>query len=226
MNDEHQALNPAYTGEREDIVQHVPEDAHRVLDVGCSVGVLGAGIKAARTQPIEVTGIELDPVMAEIARERLDRVIVGDVDQLDVSSQFEEGYFDCIVFADVLEHLKDPWQTLRDSTHCLRPGGTVIACLPNVRHYSTIVSLLLLGRWPYRDRGIHDRTHLRFFTRKNMVALFDVAGLEIDGVSAKYRLIEHPHKLNKYARYLALPGLRDLLTFQYILTATRPDASH
>ena len=74
-----------------------------------------------------------------------------------------------------------------------------------------------------RDRGIHDRTHLRFFTRRNVVELFRSAGLEIESVDAKYRLVERPHRINRFAKYFALPGLRGFLAFQYLVTA-RPAA--
>jgi predicted RNA methylase len=96
----------AYESVRDEIVELVPERARRVLDLGCSNGWLAAALK--ERGPVEVVGIEREPAYAAVARERCDRVVVGDVQ--DVPSDL--GRFDCLVAADVLEHLVDPWSAL------------------------------------------------------------------------------------------------------------------
>lgn len=213
------AHNPSYVGPRDDILALVPAGARRVLDVGCSVGTLGDAIK--RRNGAWVTGVEMDPEMAELARSRLDRVVVGDVEALDLEACSEGTPFDCICLADVLEHLRDPWRVLAELTEGLVPGGTVVASIPNIRHYSTLASLLFRGYWPYRERGIHDRTHLRFFTLRNIRELFSGAGLEVNRVQRKYRILERPSRINRVSRFVALPPFRDLWTFQYLVRATK-----
>jgi len=86
---------------------------------------------------------------------------------------FAPNYFDCIIFADILEHLKDPLVLLKNATSFLSDGGVIIASIPNIRHHTTIINLLFKGYWPYRERGIHDKTHLRFFTLKNIKEMIE-----------------------------------------------------
>lgn len=214
------AFNPSYVGSRDDILALVPDDARTVLDVGCSAGALGEAIK--RRQATQVWGVELDPAMARVAAGKLDRVIVTDVEGLDLAEHAGGTTFDCICFADLLEHLRDPWGLLERSVKHLSPAGTVVASIPNIRHYSTLAALLFRGYWPYRDRGIHDRTHLRFFTLRNIRELFAGAGLQIVDLRRKYRLREAPGRINRVAHWFALPGIRGLLTFQYLVRARRP----
>ncbi len=94
---------------------------------------------------------------------------------------FEEGYFDCILLADVLEHLRNPAAALKKLRGYLSDSGTVVASIPNVRFLS-VIRELAEGRWKYRNFGILDRTHLRFFTKKEMETLFRDAGFEPEGV--------------------------------------------
>lgn len=193
----------------------IPSTARVVLDVGCSIGVLGAAIKAKTGA--QVFGIELSEEMANEAVNRIDKVFVGDVADVMCQGKLDGYKFDIIVFADVLEHLADPWAVFSTATNYLQSEGTIIASIPNVRHIDTIYNLALKGYWPYRDRGIHDRTHLRFFTRRNIIELFESAGLSIIYLKTHYRLLEKPHKLNRFARFFAFPGIRNFLAFQYLI---------
>ena len=218
-------FNPSYIGPRQDIVNLIPGEVRKVLDVGCSTGVLGESIK--RKNGAEVTGIEVDEEMANVAKEKLDRVLVGDIENISLLDYFSPNYFDCIIFADVLEHLRDGWKVLAKSVNLLSENGIIIASVPNVRHYSTIFSLIFRGIWPYRERGIHDQTHLRFFTLKNIEEMFRDAALEITKIERKYRIIEKPHRYNRFSKYIAHLFLKDLLTFQYLIVARKnPARSH
>ena len=195
----------------------VPRDARRVLDVGCSTGKLGLAIK--QNTSAEVFGIELSQDMAKIASERLDKVLLGDVEEILLHNKLQGFLFDTVIFADILEHLKDPWTTLKETVNFLQPQGVVIVSIPNVRHLDTIFNLVLRGNWPYRDRGVHDRTHLRFFTRKNIVELINGSGLTIETITENFRIIERPHIINRLARLFAVPPFRDLIVFQYLVVA-------
>jgi len=213
-------FNPSYIGLRNDILNLIPFNAIKILDVGCSVGTLAEQIKSINIKR-EVVGIEKDAQMAKFAEKKMDRVIISDIEKIRLSNFFSPNHFDCVIFADVLEHLRDPWAVLVGILDITTADGLIIASVPNVRHYSTIINLLFKGFWPYRERGIHDKTHLRFFTLKNIREMFHNAGLEIISIERKYRIIEKPHRFNKLSRYFTYFFLKEFLTFQYLIKARK-----
>jgi len=164
---------------RPEVVALVPVSARSVLDVGCGAGRLGEALKAR--QGCEVVGIEYDPRAAARARDRLDRVIVGDVERLD--ADFEPGRFDAVVCGDILEHLRAPEKLLRRIHRWLRPGGAFVASVPNVRHHS-VAGSLLGGNWTYESAGLLDQDHVRFFTRRELEKLIYRAGFALDELQA------------------------------------------
>ena len=166
---------PYFKFDRPDVLAMIPTEARGVLDVGCGAGGLGASIK--ERQPATVVGIELNPVAAERARQRLDDVLTVDIEQADLPPDL--GPFDCIICADVLEHLREPQQVLRRLRRHLTPGGVLVASLPNVRNH-TVVQSLLAGNWTYESAGLLDADHVRFFTRREIEKLLFRCGFEID----------------------------------------------
>ncbi len=144
----------------------------RVLDVGCASGYLAEALGA---QGNKVSGVELDPVAAEKARPFLDRLVVGNVEELDLVGEFGPGEFDVLVFADVLEHVKDPVDVLSRARPLLAEGGYAVLSIPNVAHGSVRLSLLR-GRFDYQPLGLLDDTHLRFFTRSTLERMVVDAG--------------------------------------------------
>lgn len=214
----------AYETPRPEIAAHVPASARRVLDLGCAVGGLAALLKARG--PVEVVGVELDEGYAAAAASRCDRVVQADAEALargDLESEL--GRFGCVVAADVLEHLVDPWSALRAYARLLEPGGVAVVSLPNVAHWSTYAALAR-GSWPRRPEGIHDATHLRWFTLRDARELVEQAGLEVSGVERRPRLLWRGSRLDDVLGPLAVrvPGVRTLVTFQHVLEA-RPSAS-
>ena len=144
----------------------------KALDVGAADGFLAERLTA---QGWSVTALERDPELAARAHGRCKEVVVAD---LESAPPLLHGPFDAIVYGDVLEHLSDPGATLRALDSTLAPGGTVIVSVPNVAHLWMRLSLLA-GRFDYADRGILDRTHLRFFTRRTLLELLQGAGLRV-----------------------------------------------
>ncbi|MCP4657713.1 MAG: class I SAM-dependent methyltransferase, partial [bacterium] len=123
-----------------------------------------------------VTGVELNPVVAQEAATRLRRVIVGDVLQVEIP-----GQYDAIVATELFEHLRYPEQFLARMKSLLRPGGRIVLSVPNVGHYS-VVEDLLAGRWDYLPIGLLCYTHFRFFTRSTLedwIARADFSSWEI-----------------------------------------------
>lgn len=164
-----------YQRQRREIEPFIPLDAKKVLDVGCGQGFFGEMLKSIRD--IEVWGIELDAASAKEATRRLNNVLSGDVENN--LNALSDGYFDCIVFNDVLEHLADPWHILRIIKSKLSPQGVIVSSIPNIRYFYALREVLLDKQFPYREYGIFDRTHLRFFTYKSMIDLFNDSGYSI-----------------------------------------------
>lgn len=167
---------------RAEMMKYIPDNAGTILDIGCGDGVFGYGLKKRFNS--EVWGIEIIGPCAEKAKERLDRVMVGDIeiDEFDLPKE----YFECIICNDVLEHLKDPWSVLRRLKNNLKTNGYLIASIPNVRYYKNIKRLLLSKDWNYESYGILDFGHLRFFTQKSILSMFDECGysvITIEGIN-------------------------------------------
>jgi SAM-dependent methyltransferase len=169
-----------YVQARPEVAALVPPTCRRVLDVGCGTGQLGRLLKE---RGHHVTGVELVPEAAAEASQWLDCVATADIE---TGLPFASESFDAIVFADLLEHLIDPWRVLREATTLLAPGGVIVASVPNVQNLD-VLRRLLRGRWDYRERGILDRGHLRFFTLETIRDLFTQSGLTITHVGHRYR---------------------------------------
>ena len=174
-----------FTHSRPEVRALVPTGARIVVDVGCGAGAMGAALKSERPG-IEVRGIEPNAEAAACARAVLDDVAVASGEQPMPASWPAP---DCVVLADVLEHMVDPWASLRYWRTRLGPGGSVVVSLPNVGHWS-VGEALSRGRWDYTEDGLLDRTHLRFFTRATAVELLEGAGFEVVGM---FRAILLPH---------------------------------
>jgi methionine biosynthesis protein MetW len=209
--DERKARAGAYESVRDEIVGLVPPGARRVLDLGCSTGWLAAALKERGA--VEVVGIEREPVYAALAKERCDRVVAGDVE--DVPADL--GRFDCLVAADVLEHLVDPWGALEAYVRLLDPGCRAIVSLPNAAHWTTFAALAR-GSWPRRPEGIHDATHLRWFTLRDAVELCEGAGLRVEHVERRPWVLWRGTRLDRHAGPLARLSP---FTFQHVLAARR-----
>jgi GT2 family glycosyltransferase/tetratricopeptide (TPR) repeat protein/2-polyprenyl-3-methyl-5-hydroxy-6-metoxy-1,4-benzoquinol methylase len=163
---------------RPDLLELVPEEAKRVLDVGCAAGAFGESLK--RRQKCEVVGIELDAQAAAEAKGRLDKAVEADVEALDLSPL---GKFDAIVCGDILEHLREPGEVLCRLHGALNESGVLVASFPNVRHME-VVQRMVEGNWTYEPAGLLDRGHLRFFTRRSAEQLLEDAGFEVVDVRA------------------------------------------
>jgi 2-polyprenyl-3-methyl-5-hydroxy-6-metoxy-1,4-benzoquinol methylase len=166
----------------------------------------------AETPGRHVTGIEVEPAIAADAARVLDRVIVGDIQTLDASAF--DGPYDCIICADVLEHLLDPALALRRLREQLGPRGLLVCSIPNIRHYTALLRLTTRG-WDYDDYGLFDRTHLRFFSRRSMIRLLAEAGFSVERAVPRIVASKKMRALN------AVTGgaLEEFLALQYLLTA-------
>ena len=178
-----------YANVNPDILRFIPPDAGTVLEAGCGEGALGRAYKL-RNPFCRYVGMEVLPQAAEAAQQYLDTVICGDVETVKRAKVIgKKETVDCLVYGDVLEHLRDPWRVLREQVSWLADTGQVIACIPNVQHWSVLAGLIS-GHWRYSDAGLLDRTHLRFFTLDSIRELFAQAGLYIHEIIP--RVFVHP----------------------------------
>jgi 2-polyprenyl-3-methyl-5-hydroxy-6-metoxy-1,4-benzoquinol methylase len=192
----------------------------RVLELGCAAGSMS---KAFHESGCQVVAIEVDRESAARASSFCERVIVGDIESMDLAVELGDDRFDTIVAADVLEHLKDPLPVLLAVQKYLRPNGYIVSSIPNVAHGSVRLALLS-GKFPYGEVGLLDRTHLRFYTRESIEKLFADAGLAIVHVERKEMSIEAsevPHDETAVpADFLdKLSRDKEALTYQFIVVA-------
>jgi SAM-dependent methyltransferase len=184
------------------ILNLMPKDLKRVVEVGCSSGALGKAYRAINPG-CHYTGLEIDPEFAEVARASCSEVICGNIEQFS-DEQFGSLFpSDCFIFGDVLEHLYDPWSLLARIKPRLTPGGCIIACVPNAQHWSIQINLNG-GYFRYEDAGLMDRTHIRWFTRNSLIELFQTAGYRI--VEGQARVFNEPN------RDRFLPAIRAMAT--------------
>jgi 2-polyprenyl-3-methyl-5-hydroxy-6-metoxy-1,4-benzoquinol methylase len=216
----------SYTTVRSDVVDAVPLHALSVLDVGCSNGAAGRALKAMQPGR-SVCGIEFDAQFAREAGEHLDHVIHADLNVMDWQVALGQRQFDCMIFADVLEHLADPQRCMTQALRHLQPGGCVVVSLPNVRHLSALLSIYGRGRFPQRDRGIFDRTHLRWFTIADAHAFLARNSLAVTASWYALRWGDQGGgRGNRWLNRLPAPvqrwaPVREFLTYQVCLKAVR-----
>jgi 2-polyprenyl-3-methyl-5-hydroxy-6-metoxy-1,4-benzoquinol methylase len=193
----------------------------RVLELGCSTGYMS---RVFRDRGCRVVGVEIDPAAAARAGAACERVILGDLDRIDLAAEVGDDRFDVVVAADVLEHLKDPVSVLRAAARLLKPDGWLVASIPNIAHGSVRLGLLG-GQFPNdNELGLLDRTHLRFFTRETAERLLEDGGFAVARLVRQEKPIL-PDEVSFDASRLP-PGLMeqlaadpDALTYQFVFAA-------
>jgi SAM-dependent methyltransferase len=195
----------------------------RVVDFGCWTGFVARELKE---RGCYVTGIEIDPEAAEAARSVCDRVIVADLDTIDLSAALQGEEYDVGLFADVLEHLKEPSRLLVQMRDVLSSGGYIVASVPNIAHVS-IRLMLLQGRFDYADTGILDDTHLKYYTRRSIGDLLETCGYIVDVMGwteqrvseEDLRAVLDPLKLANLEEVIEEFSTWEAVAFQYLIKA-------
>ncbi|MBD8349393.1 MULTISPECIES: class I SAM-dependent methyltransferase [unclassified Dysgonomonas] len=203
-----------YSFDRKEIFPFIPQNIEKTLDVGCAAGVFSNKLKKERNP--ETWGIEMQKEAAEIAKTRLDKVLIGSFDE--VSDDLPQQYFDCVFFNDVLEHMPYPETCLTKIKANVHPKGKIIASIPNMRHIEVLRELLFQKDWKYKDSGILDRTHLRFFTKKSIIRMFKDCGYKIDLIKGINSV--SPYCLTSILSKLSLNSLDDIKHKQFIIVAS------
>lgn len=203
---------------RKEIAPLLPPQCGRVLEIGCGSGATLGWLRRHKGASHTV-GVEIFEAAAQSARAHADEVYCLDFERAELPMECSQ--FDVILCLDVLEHMVNPWQVVdRLVSRHLAPGGTLIVSLPNVRHYSVVLPLLFQGRWDYQDAGLLDRTHLRFFTRDTAIHL--LSHVQLEPVHCRGAGFDWP---SRKGICNALTGgvFRELLTYQYLLSARKKD---
>nr|MDQ6880606.1 class I SAM-dependent methyltransferase [Pseudomonadota bacterium] len=223
VRDLHVYLRSMAQGERTSlsVLAGMVRSDSRVLDLGTGSGALGEYLRDKAG--CEVDGITINEQEAALARPHYRRVETADLEQPGWAAAFETKAYDFIVCADVLEHLRQPQLVLQACRQLLAPEGQVLISVPNAG-YSGLVAELLRGDFTYRDEGLLDRTHLRFFTRRSLVRFLEDEGWAIRTIEPVERpLTESEFRIPfeqlppAVARYLlAVP---DAATYQLIVSA-------
>jgi 2-polyprenyl-3-methyl-5-hydroxy-6-metoxy-1,4-benzoquinol methylase len=164
-----------YTNIRQEMLDFLPKNAKKVLDVGCGQGSFAMAVKDQNDA--EVWGIELMEDEAKMAESVLHEVFIGPCENH--IDKLPDNYFDTIFFNDVLEHLVDPYMVLEQMKSKLSPNGVIISSIPNLRYHNALSSLVLKKDFKYEDHGVMDKTHMRFFTKKSIRRMYEEAGFEV-----------------------------------------------
>ncbi len=164
-----------YQQSRAAMLKYVPASVNKTLELGCAEGKFSELVKT--NCGAECWGVEIDSQAADVAATRLDKVITGDVNRC--LDDVPDNYFDCIICNDILEHLADPYSLLIRLRNKLTAEGIVVASFPNVRYCRNLYELVVRRNWDYREHGILDKTHLRFFTYNSLVKMFPQLGYEL-----------------------------------------------
>jgi 2-polyprenyl-3-methyl-5-hydroxy-6-metoxy-1,4-benzoquinol methylase len=198
---------------RGELLPFIPADAKVILDVGCAGGNFGKTLKSLRD--CEVWGVEPTVEASETARNFLDRVITGTFPG--ALAEVGDKRFDAICFNDVLEHMPNPEDALLELKPYLTDSGRVIASIPNILFFPVIKEIILEQDFRYRDFGVLDNTHLRFFTRKSMIRMFESCGYEIEQMTGISETASRKYQL---MNFLFLNQLKDWRYMQFVVVAT------
>jgi len=201
---------------RRDLLALLPSgDIDQVLDASCAAG---GTIRLLRERQPRLTavGVERDPRAAAMAREHVERVLVGNPERVLAELAAEGADFDLVLLGNTLEQMVDPWSALR-TVRQLCPRGRVALALANAAHISTLLSLAD-GRWSDRDQDLHGRHHLRWFGEKDLHPLFRDAGFREVNREVNHRLLPYAHPLNRRLEPWLdrVPGLRRFTTHAFL----------
>lgn len=167
---------PIHDQHNQELLESIPRDCRRLIEVGCSSGALAREYKKLNPQ-CDYLGIDVDSDYAQMAGRYCDRTLAMDIEAAPEEFYGAHSDVDCWIFGDSLEHLVDPWRVLTSIRRYLPAHGCVVACIPNAQYWR-LQAQLACGDFRYEDSGILDRTHLRWFTRKTMVEMFKSSGYE------------------------------------------------
>lgn len=217
-----------YEGINNELLSMLPKEAQTVVEIGCAAGLFAAAYRNINPS-VRYLGVEIFEEVAQKAATHLDAIVIGNIENAKVFSELEEklagSKIDALIFGDVLEHLLNPWEIIAKFKPMMSPNGYCVTCIPNISHW-TILAGLLHGEWNYADSGLLDRTHLRFFTKKTMIELFQNTGWQVEALMGRTVLPrETEQAIPVFAELAPSFGLtkeqleENLIVFQWVIRA-------
>lgn len=206
-----------YAIARLEMLHFLPAKIERVLDIGCGAGATMREIR--KRHPVTwAGGVEYVAAQAERAEaSTFERLWVIDAEKTQFETEIEPASLDAILCFDVLEHMVDPWSFVKRVSPLLKPGGRLVISIPNIRNWKFIRALLFKGDFHYKDAGLLDRTHLRFFVSDTAAELATCGGLKLISVSnTKPWPLSHAKGI---VSRLAFGRLDDLMIKQFAVVA-------
>ena len=188
MSSNHYAVKESnyFSNIRRDIISLIPENSkQKILEIGAGAGNTLLYIKENQIAK-EVMGVELMEIANSNQKHPLiDKFQIANIEHESIQAQ--EEYFDIIICADVLEHLVDPWSIVDKLSRYLKKDGLLIVSIPNIREWKTLSKIIFRGDFSYQSSGgIMDKTHLRFFCKRNIYQLLNTSVLSVYLLHAKF----------------------------------------
>ncbi len=196
---------------RKDIFPLVPQQAGKILDVGGGYGGTSSELKrqgkASQIVLVDLVADEHDPAV--------DKAYAGNLEDPDFLQKIidEQGPFDTILCLDVLEHLTDPWSVVKNLHKGLSDGGVIVASVPNMRHVRLVLPLVFKGEFELTDKGLRDRTHLRWFVRDTAIRLMECSGLKVEQVIGRVSL----DRWHKWTNFCTFGLFKRFFEIQYLI---------
>jgi len=213
--------NAYYNVIRKELLDLIPTGARggTMLEIGAATGQT---LLYAREHGYakNIHGVELCNLIDDSDKKQFDTFTVGNIETLELPLEMES--VDVILCGDVLEHLVDPYATVRKLRQYLKPNGVIVASIPNIREWNTLKKILLDADFRYEESGILDKTHLRFFCKKNIIELFEDNGYKVTQVTSYFFIGDKPLRRrvrHAILNFLTLGLYADLKTNQYYVVA-------
>jgi len=207
-----------YQNPREDMLRFIPAGVGKTLEFGCGEGSFSALLKDRFNA--ETWAVEINDTCAQIAATKLHRVINKDAHAS--LQDLPNGYFDCIICFDFLEHLADPYTLLTSLKSKLTRDGVIISSIPNIRYYTVFRDYVVHGNWDYRDQGVMDRTHLRFFTYKSIVKMFELLDFELLRIEGAHPTSSRSCRILRWLTFNVLSDIRH----KHFITIVKAGSRH
>ena len=205
---------------RYELIDLIPKNSNnRVLELGAAGGDSLLKIKELGLAG-EVVGVELCELPnSNQKNSSIDNFFIGNIESTSIT--FNDNYFDVIICGDILEHLIDPWEMVRKIQTWLKPGGTFILSIPNIRELKVMYKIFFKGDFGYEKDGILDKTHLRFFCKRNLIALITDAGLNIKIITSTDFYKRSKFWKKRWLNFLTFGLFKDFLITQYIIVSQK-----
>ena len=206
-----------YTNVRLDLLSLLPENYHgiKVLEIGAGSGSTLAYLKANKIAT-EVIGLDIPESKRNVNSDLVDKFIYGDIEKLNLEEY--EDYFDCILLADVLEHLVDPDKVLKKAKRLLKEDGIILVSMPNIRHFKAFIKIFIKGNFSYEESGTFDYTHLRFFCKGDIQKLIYKGGFDIEKIVSSIKIYKGK-SMSKLINKLTFGIFEEFFSVQYLLIA-------